>query len=82
MIDLSYFPRDPANDDRVVGWAVYHPETWHLFGFFTSEAEANSVQIRAGADYIVAHGSNTVSGDNFIKGSSEVSAAIFAPKLP
>lgn len=69
------------NGDRVVGWAVYQPETWELFGFFTSEAEANSAQIRAGANYIVAHGSNTVSGDNFVQGRSDVSAGIIAPKL-
>lgn len=60
------------NDDRVVGWAVYHPQTWDLFGFFTNEAEANSAQTRAGDDYIVSCGSNTLSGDNFVEGSSEV----------
>ena len=74
MIDLANFPRDPVNGDRVIGWAVYRFQPWHLFGFYTSETEARAVQKRAGPTYEVAFGSSTLTGDDFIKGSSEVSA--------
>ena len=73
MIDLSHFPKDPVNSDRVVGWAVYRFDPWHLFGFYTSEDEARSAQRQAGNDYVVAYGSNTLAGDNFIEGTSIVS---------
>ncbi len=74
MIDLSNFPRDPVNGNRVIGWAVYRLEPWHLFGFYTNETEARAAQKRAGPTYDVAFGSSTLTGDDFIKGSSEVSA--------
>jgi hypothetical protein len=74
VIDLSNFPKDPVNANRVVGWAVYRFEPWHLFGFYTSETEARVAQRRAGPTYDVAFGSSTLTGDDFIKGSSEVSA--------
>jgi hypothetical protein len=74
VIDLSDFPRDPVNCNRVVGWAVYRFEPWHLFGFYTGETEARAAQRRAAPTYEVAFGSCTLTGDDFIEGSSEVSA--------
>ena len=74
MIDLSNFQKDPVNPDRVLGWGVYHEETYHLFGFFTTKEEALTAQQRAGKGYTIAFGSNSLTGDEFIEGSSEVSA--------
>jgi len=72
MIDLSNFTRDPINPDRVCCWAVYRLKPWHRFGFYTNEQEARVAQRRAGSTYKVAFGSATVTGDDFIEGSSEV----------
>jgi hypothetical protein len=74
MIDLSHFPRDPVNADRIMCWAVYRLEPWHRYGFYTSEAEARIALRRAGSTYEVVFGSATVTGDDFIEGSSEISA--------
>jgi hypothetical protein len=74
MIDLSHFPRDPVNPDRVYCWAVYRLKPWHRFGFYTSEQEARAAQQRAGTMYKVAFGSATVTGDDFIEGPSEIRA--------
>ncbi len=73
MIDLAHFPKDPINYDRVLGWAVYRFDPWHLFGFYLTESEARTAQARAGSNYIVAYGSSNVTGDDFIEGSSEIS---------
>jgi hypothetical protein len=72
MIDLSHFPRDPKNPDRVYCWSVYRLEPWHLFGFYTGEEEAREAQRHAGDDYEVAFGSATITGDDFIEGPSEI----------
>ncbi len=72
LIDLAHFPKGPINSDRVLGWAVYRFEPWYFFGFYMSEPEALSARERAGNDYVVAYGSNRLTGDDFIEGSSEV----------
>jgi hypothetical protein len=73
MIDLTNFPQDPNNPDRVEGWGVYHEKTCDLFGFYTTEEEATRAQQRAGEGYAVAFGSDTLTAEEFITGRSQVS---------
>jgi hypothetical protein len=65
-------PRDPSNPGWVVGWCVYHPDSWHLYAVRSSEQEASVMKKKVGSEYVVAYASHRLGTDEFVTGRSEV----------
>lgn len=65
-------PADPNNPGWVVGWCIYHPETWHLYGVRGAKHEAMVMQKKVGKEYVVEFGSHRLGTDEFVSGRSEV----------
>lgn len=69
VVDLKgfvYFPPDPANLDRVKGFAVVRRSPWHFVNFYSVKYEAEVEQKRMGKDYEVLFGSHRSGSDDFV----------------
>jgi len=62
---VGAFDSDPDFPDRIMGWACFRLQPWHLAGFFVDTAHAHALRGDLGADYVVRHGTKRSGSDDF-----------------
>lgn len=66
MTDKIGMSRDPDNLGRVLGWATFRKEPWHLGGVFATKNEAQRKRDELGQGYSVDFGSHLPGTDDFV----------------
>ncbi|EAO5395260.1 hypothetical protein FQN13_19695 [Salmonella enterica] len=65
MFVVCGLPHDPADHERVIGWAVLRPSPWHLAGVYPTEYAARKKLEIKGDGYQIQLGSYRLGSQDF-----------------